>query len=88
MSKQLFDRPLRRDPLFWWALVLAFMAMASTSSQYPNGVYNNYTATAFLIDLAFNGVIQVGLLAGIPALIRHNRRRRKSLKVEPADEVS
>lgn len=86
MGKRLFKRPLRRDPLFWWALVLLFMAMAATSAEYPGGVASDADAVAFLADLVLRAVFYVGMFAGVPALIRRNRR--ETSEVEPADEVS
>lgn len=85
MDKKLFRRPLRRDPLFWWALVLLFMAMAATSAEYPGGVTNDADAIAFLIDLVFRAAFYVGMFAGVPALIRRNRR--ETSEVQTPDEV-
>jgi hypothetical protein len=74
VGETLFDRPLRRDWLFWWAVVLAVMGFAATSNAYPDGVTNDGAAVAFLIDAGLRVAFYVGLGAVGPALIRRNRR--------------
>lgn len=76
----LFDRPLRRDSLFWWSLVLVAMALTSTANQYPDGVPNDAMALAFVFDAIFNVVTYVGLFAAIPAALRRRRRARQAAK--------
>jgi hypothetical protein len=80
VKRPLYDRPLTRDWLFWWSLiVLGFAFIATLREDYPQGLpVTSFYLTAFAIDFGLRAFFYFLILALIPGWIRRRIRGRRA----------
>lgn len=76
-----FDQPMWRDWTVWLGGAAVAAVWAPILVEAPAKPLDGYHLTATVVELAWSGILQFGLMAGIPATIRRRLRRRHQGRV-------